>query len=484
MLYATIRAFHIGRNRNGSAVTQEAAKNCLSGIKYKPILASIVTDEESGEEDFHAHDMQIDDDGNVTYIEKQVGCFTAKDPYIQFDEDHQKSYVYAQCAIPRDYTHAANIIERKGGTKVSVELLVNACSYNAKEKYLELSDIEVAGCCLLGEDVGEGMVGSKLQLEDFAYSEPEPTINFSEDQMNSLINSFKELQKTLEGLNKNSRKEENTMENENVNLNEQNQNEENTQTQENLNEENTQTEENAQTQENSQTENQPEENENTSSEEENYSIHREGTRDGLNYSVNFEVSHEDIRYALYNLISSWDEEDNDWYFIDKVYDGKFIASGFWSNQIWGSKYTVDGDNVNLDGERYALHAEYVTDEELESLNEMRANYSSLQETVAKYELAELNAQRDEILNSDKYAEYADTNEFKTLRENKENYSLDELKTQCELAFAAQFDGAKPKKQNFAEEEPKDQPKKQPKVFTFLHRDDNTNDFLNGLMGRK
>ena len=127
----------------------------------------------------------------MTYIEKQVGCFTAKDPYIQFDEDHQKSYVYAQCAIPRDYTHAANIIERKGGTKVSVELLVNACSYNAKEKYLELSDIEVAGCCLLGEDVGEGMVGSKLQLEDFAYSEPEPTINFSEDQMNSLINSFK-----------------------------------------------------------------------------------------------------------------------------------------------------------------------------------------------------------------------------------------------------------------------------------------------------
>ena len=150
MLYATIRAFHIGRNRNGSAVTQEAAEKSLSGIKYKPILASIVMNEESGEEDFHSHDMEIDDEGNVTYIEKQVGCFTAKDPYIQFDEDHQKSYVYAQCAIPREYTHAADIIERKGGTKVSVELLVNACSYNAKEKYLELTDIEVAGCCLLG----------------------------------------------------------------------------------------------------------------------------------------------------------------------------------------------------------------------------------------------------------------------------------------------------------------------------------------------
>jgi hypothetical protein len=30
------------------------------------------------------------------------------------------------------------------------------------------------------------------------------------------------------------------------------------------------------------------------------------THDGLRFAVNFEVSHEDIRYALYNLISSWD----------------------------------------------------------------------------------------------------------------------------------------------------------------------------------
>ena len=323
------------------------------------------------------------------------------------------------------------------------------------------------------------MVGSKLKLEDFAYSEPEMAISFSEDQMNSLIDSLTGLQKTLESFNQNKTgKEGNSVAKKVIDDDMENQKtaqfdggdgegESSATTDPEANSEDGDegsgeeggegTGKEGSGEEGSGEEGSEGSEDNSSTDAgnagkkktENNSVHREGARDGLKYSVNFEISHEDIRYALYNLISSWDEEDNDWYFIDKVYDNKFVASGFWSNQIWGAKYAVDGDNVNLDGERYALHAEYVTDEELESLNEMRANYSSLQEKVKKYELAELNAQRDEILNSEKYAKYQEAEEFKTLRENKENYSLEDLKTQCELAFAAQFDDKPSKKQSFA-----------------------------------
>jgi hypothetical protein len=146
---------------------------------------------------------------------------------------------------------------------------------------------------------------------------------------------------------------------------------------------------------------------------------------------------------------------------------------------------VDGDNVNLKGDRYALHVEYLTDEEQAQLNNMRSNYSALQEKVSTYELAELNAQRDEILNDEKYAEYQDADRFKELRENKENYSLEDLRTQCELAFAAQFDaGKKPQTQTFAQNPEKNEPKKSPKMFAFMHVEETTNEFLNGLMGRK
>lgn len=638
-MFAKIQLYHIGRNRNGSAVTQEAANNSLSGIKYKPVLASIITDEETGIEDFNGHDMEFDDDGNVTYIEKQVGCFTAQDAYIAHDDEHDKDYVFAQCAIPRDYTHAADIIERKGGTDVSVELLVNACSFNAKEKYLELTDIEVAGLTLLGSGTNPGMVGAKLQLEDFAYSEEEPKISFSEDQMNTLIESLDSLKATLQSFNNSDRKEENVVKKkilneENLNENVQfdgeggdggeapsgdtpggdtpsgdtpgenepsgtddpsgsdpsggdDQSGTDPQTEEPtadqtaaaavaetigaLTDESTaeaveaarsaydgltetqqalvssevvaaleaqetrianETAANAviaainaltdsstaeaveaardayddltsdqkalvsstvldaleaQEARIAAAEEEDDDDDNSSTDlgqkKKNNSLSREMSRDGLSLAINFEVSHEDIRYAIYNLISSWDEEDNDWYMIEKVYDNKFIARGFWTDQLWGSKYTVDGDAVDLDGDRYALHVEYLTDDEQAQLNDMRLNYSALQEKVSKYELAELNAQRDEILNSEKYAEYQDVERFKELREHKEDYSLEDLKDQCELAFAAQFDKAnrEPKKQTFTSNK---EPKKSPKMFAFLHAEEKSNEFLDGLMGRK
>lgn len=598
MLFGTVQVYHLLRNRNGSGVTEEAAENSKATVKYKPILANFWTDDD-GVEWFTSHDFIVNQDGQVDYIERQVGCFTSEQPRIVHDDEYDKDYLEAECAIPREYTHAADIIQRQGGTKGSVELLVNACSYNAKEKYLELTDIEVSGYTLLGKNpdtgefVQEGMVGSKLQLKDFA-ADNTPSAMFSDEQENILINTLNSLNETLKGFNNSDRKEENVVkkknlndvENENLKLGFDGEGGDggdtpsgdtpagdtttgDTTTGDTTGSENTggdntggntaggnndgdgngesgtQTEEPSadQTAANAVAEtisaltdestaeaveaaraaydgltetqqglvsseavaaleaqeariaaaddddDEDGDDDNSSTDlgkkRKNNSLSREMSRDGLSLAVNFEVSHEDIRYALYNLISSWDEEDNDWYMIEKVYDGKFIARGFWTDQIWGSKYTVDGDAVNLDGDRYALHVEYLTDDEQAQLNNMRSNYSELQDKVSKYELAELNAQRDEILNSEKYAEYQDVDRFKELREHKEDYSLEDLRTQCELAFAAQFDVAsgQPQKQTFAEE-PKKEPKKSPKMFAFLHVEENSNEFLNGLMGRK
>ena len=106
LLFATVRAFHTGRNRNDSSVTVEAAKNSLETFAYKPILAAFTTDK-NGDEDFMSHEMDMDEDGNVIYIEQQVGCFTTDKPTMEKDsEDPDKQWVIATCAIPREYTHA------------------------------------------------------------------------------------------------------------------------------------------------------------------------------------------------------------------------------------------------------------------------------------------------------------------------------------------------------------------------------------------
>ena len=172
LLFCNVRLFHIGENRNKSSVTKEAATKSLSTIAYKPLLANFC--EIDGVKDFTAHDMEIDEDGNVVYLEKQIGCFTADSPEIRYDEEEEKEFVFARVAIPREYTDACGIIERKNGTKVSVELLINEMSYSVEKQVLELNDIIVSGATCLGknpetgEDVNEGMKGARLDIEDFS----------------------------------------------------------------------------------------------------------------------------------------------------------------------------------------------------------------------------------------------------------------------------------------------------------------------------
>lgn len=170
--YGNIKLMHTGRNRNKSNLTEKGAKSCLSKIAYKPVLADFT--EVNGERDFTYHAMEFNEDGSRTYIEKQVGCFTSDKPYMKQDPDHEdRQYIYAKIAIPREYTDAAEIIERKGGTKVSAELCINEMSYSVEDGLL-LEDVDVMGVTLLGtdpdtgEEVQEGMQGAYLQIEDFS----------------------------------------------------------------------------------------------------------------------------------------------------------------------------------------------------------------------------------------------------------------------------------------------------------------------------
>ena len=144
ILYGRVKLLHTGRNRNGSNVTKEAAEKGMSTIKYKPLLANFC--EIDGVRDFTSHDFEINEDGSISYIEHQIGCFTAEEPTLEYEEEKDRYYIYANVAIPRGYTDAADIIERKNGTKVSAELYINSMSYDAEKKELVFDDIEVSGC--------------------------------------------------------------------------------------------------------------------------------------------------------------------------------------------------------------------------------------------------------------------------------------------------------------------------------------------------
>ena len=199
-LYCKVRVCHTLLNRNKSFISEESMKQAMPTLKYSPLLAKI-HQLDDGTWDFHAHDchMETDEDGNeyVVYDEQQIGTFTADEPYLEYDEKLDKTYVVARVAIPEEYTRAADIIRSKKGTKVSCELIIYECSYNAKEKYLQLDNFRFNGCACLGSEkdgtpIGEGMLGSKLTLEDFS-EDNNSLVKFS-NQLNEMQAKLNELE--------------------------------------------------------------------------------------------------------------------------------------------------------------------------------------------------------------------------------------------------------------------------------------------------
>lgn len=176
MMRLKIRVFHLDLNRNGSFVSEQAAKEAMPTIKNRPILAYI-HQLDNGEWDFETHNMSVrtDDDGKeyYEYDEKQIGSFTEEDPFFEYDEELDKVYVCAYAYISEDYTRACDILRSKGGTKNSVELQIEDLAFNAKDKYLELKKFYISASTLLGSyddgtEVREGMLGSRADIVDFS----------------------------------------------------------------------------------------------------------------------------------------------------------------------------------------------------------------------------------------------------------------------------------------------------------------------------
>lgn len=454
MLKLKLKVCHTETNRNGSHISEENMEKAMPTLKYRPILAYI-HELPDGSKDFYAHNVEFVEDENgetqVVYLEKQVGCFTAHDPWLEYDKEMDKTYVMAYAVIPEEYTESADIIRRKNGTKVSCELVINELAYNAKEKYLDLTDFYFGATTLLGKDedgieIAEGMLGAKGVIEDFCHKEP------VFEHQDKLIEILEKLDSTLSSFNKSNSEEggdEEMNDVENIVVEE----ELETSTEEVVVEESEATEETHSEEE-------------ITVEETSTSEDGDGTQDDAaeipteeKFTKNFavELSHGDIQYALYNLIGQFDEMDGDWYHIRSVYDNYFYMQGWYTNKIYKLGYAVDGENVALEGERQEVYELIVTESEKMAIEKMREDYAALESQYNElkafkdnYDASMLRADKEGVLNSAEYADIKDIDEFKALVSDMDKYSVEEIKVKADLLFAASMK----KKFNFAASESK------------------------------
>lgn len=492
LFYGNVLVFHTGINRNRSNVTEAAAKKAMKNLAYKPVLANFC--EIDGVKDFTSHDFEIDDEGNFIYQEKQVGCFTSDDPYMKEDENEKdRMNVYAKVAIPRQYTDAVDIIERKGGTDVSVELAVNELAWDGDSNVLVLSDITIMGLTLLGTDpdtgneVKPGMAGAHLQIEDFSVDNNSVVFNQSEfiDEISQAIikklgdhiyNNYGKEESKL-GDNKDNKVTEDgsVVENnfdETVN-NVMNENEDNV-TVDSKNDETVETYDDPE----------PSDDNDDDVDDTDDGVLNNGQQENKkSFSINgmnFEVSLSEIQWAIYELVNNtYSEADNDYYSVE-VYEGSktVVMSGLFSGRSYKQGYKVRNNIYSLVGDRIPVKAVYVTADEEAELDKMRSNYSVVTEKLEKYESE---PQKMSILNSSDYfsiADQADFEEFKKV-ENHFDLTIDEVKNKADSML---LDYAKSGKLNFATKtENKEEPKKD--FFAFARRESN-NSFLDGLLNKR
>lgn len=462
LLFCKVKLMHSGENRNHSSVTDEALKKASKTLAYKPVLANFMEyeDEETGEtlKDFTSHDMELNDDGSVNYIEKQVGCFTSDKPFFEVEEETGHNFLYGYCAIPVDYTDAASIIERKNGTKISVELAVNEMEYSGKNKVLELTDVVIMGATLLGKDpdtkkdIGEGMLNARLDIADFnaknnsLFSDYDSTLIDLQERLEKLESACFNNKNDISGKEETIEVEKEKFEEEVTETVEVTETEETTEeevtvteneSEETVDETSEETTENAEENPVENTQNETETTDTNATENESVNPEKYSVTMSDGSVKEFSLSLDEITMSLYNLVNQmYGEADNAYYGVTVYEDNTLIMSDYWNGKYYRQSFNRDGDNFSLVGDRVAVHSVWVTDEEDASLNDMRSNYSSVVEELNTYKSAEVFADKMTVFDDEAYSEYLDTDEFKALmsEDSVNKYSKEELSEKADATL--------------------------------------------------
>ena len=478
LLPVHLQSCHTDLNVNGSNIESSVMEAALPSFSNRPILGyihKVTTDENpEGQWEFYSHNMHEDENGDVVYDEYPIGIIPEScNAQLVYDEEKKKTYCEVDGYIFEEYSKAAEILQREGECSVSVELSIRELSYDARQKFLNIEDFWFSGVTILGktpqgDEVKPGMSGSNIKLADFS------------SKNNSLFSDYEskmvELQARLEKLETAcfDNKKDNSKEGGNENLSKfeelcqkyektvdditfdyKNMSDDElveafakvfdeTDSADDGSEGNntpsgneTDTDETVEG-ENNPTEKNPDESEKgDTTEDETPFIDDDESKKKVNNALTrtFEISHDDIRYALYNLLSSYEDVDNEWYYITGVYDSYFVYENWDGGKIYGQKYTKDNDNVAFDGERYSLHKTYLTDSEYAEIESMRSNYAELKAFKENVEKNELHSKKESLLADEKYSVLSDNETFAELKKNMDNYSLDDLETKAKVIFA-------------------------------------------------
>lgn len=200
-----LRVCHDGKNPNSSNFEVDNMEKSKDSIQNIPILANVIFDE-NDEPQFSGHDMELEkskanpDEYKVIFKETPIGLIPQNCNHT-IEDFNGKNYVFVDGYIWRNYSnYAEDIINRDGESKLSMEIVVDAYSYDSKKKCYNITDYRYTGITFLNKDFGTGMEDALATTGTFA----------EDNSKEKFIIIMEELKDTLTQYNINSKIKEET----------------------------------------------------------------------------------------------------------------------------------------------------------------------------------------------------------------------------------------------------------------------------------
>ena len=423
-----LQACHTGKNENSSQISDEVMTNALDTFKNKPILGYIYKDG-NGEYEFAGHErhVELNDRGEkeVEYDEQIIGVVPEScNAQLVYDKDKGKNYVEVDGYLYGVYSHAVDILERKANenetVNCSVELDLRSFSFNAKTHMITIDSFIFNGVTILGYDketgdkIDPGMDGANITLSDF-----------SKDN-NSIVEQIKTLTKTVNQFSK----QLDEMKGEKIAVKFKELCEKY-----NVAETDVTFEHDGLTDEELEakfveTFGKNDDDDNSSSK------NGEPKTTTITYArngVEFEVSLNEKLWALDDLVNSTYHGLDDTWYSTQVYDDYLVMVG-WTDDgtvAYRQGYTESDGKYELVGDRVAVHSLFVTDDEEKLINDNKTALENAESTIADYQKKEDEAKKSAILSNADYSAISETDDFKGLVNNHENFSVDEVKEKAD-----------------------------------------------------
>lgn len=357
-LLGRARIAYAGENRNGSYISKEAFDKALDSLSLIPVVGNWIPEKNN----FGGHDYAIEGEGNTLRIVEKTR------PYGVVMENHNAEWVdvedeegnikkYLECDVVLWEERYQEPIKKvvDGGVNQSMEIVPTQASFNNNTGLYDIESFYYSALCLLGRDEENPENNIEPCFEDSQITAYHFNLDKEEfkSEFNLMMDELKSYFKGGENLEDNKEKfeEEKTVE-----------------TTEVVEEEVPTTEE---------------------VEETVVEPSEEETKEEK-FTKSFELSHDDIRSKLYRLLYDVEEQDDTWYYINKVFDDYFIYSNY--EKYYKQGYIKTDVDVAFEGERVEMFVEFLTAEELEELKKIRENYSLI--LKENEELREFKATKD------------------------------------------------------------------------------------------